>query len=166
MTSASWPSQKLRNLERTGALKHEGSSAAEIRRLLELARGNLTSAALKNNPLEVRYQVAYAAAHYFALAALRANDFRTAGREGHRQLLFQALPHSAGIDSSIALALDRAHRKRNELGTPRRYPYLPFLQLRAEAYNSDFALGISVLHDNCSESNHYGQIQRSSQTAL
>ena len=115
MASPAWPSQNLRNLERTGALKHEGSSAAEIRRLLELARGNLTSAALKNNPLEVRYQVAYAAAHYFALAALRANDFRTAGREGHRQLLFQALPHSAGIDSSIALALDRAHRKRNEL---------------------------------------------------
>ena len=58
MTSASWPSQSLRNLERTGALKHEVASAVEIRRLLDLARGNLTSAALKNNPLEVRYQVA------------------------------------------------------------------------------------------------------------
>ena len=115
MPSASWPSQNLRNLERTGALKQEATSAAEIRRLLELARGSLTSASLKSNPLEVRYQVAYAAAHYLALAALRANDYRTAAREGHRQLVFQLLTHASGIDSSVALALDRAHRKRNEL---------------------------------------------------
>ncbi len=115
MPSASWPSQNLRNLERTGALKQEATSASEIRRLLELARGGLASAGLKGNPLEVRYQVAYAAAHYFALAALRANDYRTAAREGHRQLVFQLLTHTSGIDSSVALALDRAHRKRNEL---------------------------------------------------
>src|SRR5712692_7929629 len=115
MTSASWPSQNLRNLERTGALKQETASAAEIRRLLELARGSLTSSGLKNNPLEVRYQVAYSAAHYLALAALRANDYRTAAREGYRQLVFQLLPHTAGIDSSVAQGLDRAHRKRNEL---------------------------------------------------
>ncbi|OFZ88341.1 MAG: hypothetical protein A2V78_00790 [Betaproteobacteria bacterium RBG_16_64_18] len=115
MSSASWPSQNLRNLERTGALKQEATSAAEIRRLLELARGSLASAGLKSNPLEVRYQVAYAAAHYLALAALRANDYRTAAREGHRQLIFQLLTHTSGIDSSVALALDRAHRKRNEL---------------------------------------------------
>lgn len=70
---------------------------------------------MKSNPLEVRYQVAYAAAHYLALAALRANDYRTAARERHRQLVFQLLTHTAGIDSSVALALDRAHRKRNEL---------------------------------------------------
>ena len=115
MPSASWPSQNLRNLERTGALKREATSAAEIRRLLELARGSLASAGLKSNPLEVRYQVAYAAAHYLALAALRANDYRTAAREGHRQLVFQLLTHTSGFDSSVALALDRAHRKRNEL---------------------------------------------------
>src|SRR3990172_8602200 len=115
MSSASWPSQNLRNLERTGALKQEATSASEIRRLLELARGGLASAGLKGNPLEVRYQVAYAAAHYLALAALRANNYRTAAREGHRQLVFQLLPHTAGIDSSVAMALDRAHRKRIEL---------------------------------------------------
>ena len=115
MPSANWPSQNLRNLERTEALKPESTSASEIRRLLELARGSLASASLKNNPLEVRYQVAYAAAHYLALAALRANDYRTAAREGHRQLVFQLLAHTCGSDSSVALALDRAHRKRNEL---------------------------------------------------
>ena len=115
MPSASWPSQNLRNLERTGALKQEATSASEIRRLLELARGGLASAGLKGNPLEVRYQVAYAAAHYLALAALRANNYRTAAREGHRQLVFQLLTHTSGIDSSVALGLDRAHRKRNEL---------------------------------------------------
>jgi len=49
------------------------------------------------------------------LAALRANNYRTAAREGHRQLLFQLLPHTAGIDNSVAVALDRVHRKRNEL---------------------------------------------------
>ncbi len=115
MSSTSWPSQNLRNLERTGSLKREATSVDEIRRLLELARGSLAGAGLKGNPLEVRYQVAYAAAHYLALAALRANDYRTAAREGHRQLVFQLLTHTAGIDSSVPLALDRAHRKRNEL---------------------------------------------------
>ncbi|MSQ69777.1 MAG: hypothetical protein EXR27_00630 [Betaproteobacteria bacterium] len=115
MSSASWPSQNLRNLERTGALKPEATSAAEIQRLLELAQGSLAGAGLKGNPLEVRYQLAYAAAHYLALAALRANDYRTAAREGHRQLVSQVPTHNSGIDSSIALALDRAHRKRTEL---------------------------------------------------
>ncbi|OGA35167.1 MAG: hypothetical protein A3G80_00340 [Betaproteobacteria bacterium RIFCSPLOWO2_12_FULL_62_13b] len=105
----------MRNLERTGALRHEAASAAEIHRLFDLARSSLSSAGLKSNALEVRYQVAYGAAHYLALAALRANNFRTAAREGHRQLVFQLLPHTAGIDSSVAMALDRAHRKRNEL---------------------------------------------------
>ena len=93
----------------------EAASAEEIRRLLDLAQGSLTSAGVLANALEVRYQVAYAAAHYLALAALRANDFRTASREGHRQLVFQVLPHTAGVSSSVATALDRAHRKRNEL---------------------------------------------------
>lgn len=97
MPSASWPSQNLRNLERTGALKQEITSVSEIRRLLELARGNLASARLKSNPLEVRYQLAYAAAHYFALAALRANDYRTATREGHRQ---KAWRRNSGIEDS------------------------------------------------------------------
>ena len=50
-----------------------------------------------------------------ALAALRSNNYRTAAREGHRQLLFQLLPHTCGVDLSAALALDHAHRKRNEL---------------------------------------------------
>ena len=115
MSSPSWPSQNLKNLERTGSLKREPTSPAEIGRLLELAHGSLGSASLKSNPLEVRYQVAYAAAHYLALAALRANDYRTAKPEGHRQLLFQLLPHTAEVDAPVALVLDRAHRKRNEL---------------------------------------------------
>lgn len=82
MTSASWPSQNLKNLERTGSLKAEAASAAEIHRLLDLARGNLAGAALQGNPVEVRYQLAYGAAHYLALAALRANSER--GEQRHR----------------------------------------------------------------------------------
>ena len=61
MPSASWPSQNLRNLERTGALRHEAASAAEIHRLFDLARSSLSSAGLKSNALEMRYQVATAA---------------------------------------------------------------------------------------------------------
>lgn len=115
MTSAGWPSQNLRNLERAGSLKPEPTSAGEIQRLLRLGTGNLAGARNISIALEARYQLAYGAAHYFALAALRANDFRTAGKEGHRMLVFQTLPHTAGVEPALSATLDRAHRKRNEL---------------------------------------------------
>ena len=115
MSSTAWPSPQLRNLERIGSVVAEPTSPAEIQRLLTLADASLSGAETKSLAVEPRFQLAYGAAHHLALAALRANDYRTASREGHRMLVFQVLPHSVGLEPAIALTLDRVHRKRNEL---------------------------------------------------
>jgi uncharacterized protein (UPF0332 family) len=115
MSSGAWPSEQLRNLERIGRLVPEPTSRAEIQRLLGLAEASLSGARTASLAVEPRYQLAYSAAHHLALAALRANDYRTATREGHRMLVFQILPNTAGVDVGVSRTLDRAHRKRNEL---------------------------------------------------
>ncbi len=115
MSSAAWPSPQLKNLEGIGSLVGEATSRGEIQRLLSLANASLSGAQTKSLAVEPRFQLAYGAAHHLALAALRANDYRTATREGHRMLVFQTLPHTVGLDPSVARTLDRAHRKRNEL---------------------------------------------------
>jgi uncharacterized protein (UPF0332 family) len=115
MSSDAWPSAQLKNLERIGSLVPEPTSPAEIQRLLDLAEASLSAARTTSLAVEPRFQLAYSAAHYLALAALRANDYRTATREGHRMLVFQTLPNTVGLDVGISRTLDRAHRKRNEL---------------------------------------------------
>jgi hypothetical protein len=111
MSSAVWPSPQLKNLERIGSLVGEATSRDEIQRLLSLADASLSGAQTRSLAVEPRFQLAYGAAHHLALAALRANDYRTATREGHRVLVFQTLPHTVGLDPAIARTLDRAHRK-------------------------------------------------------
>lgn len=115
MSSNAWPSAQLRNLERIGSLVPEPTSPAEIQRLLDLAEASLSAARTTSLAVEPRFQLACSAAHHLALAALRANDYRTATREGHRMLVFQTLPNTVGLDIGMSRTLDRAHRKRNEL---------------------------------------------------
>ena len=115
MSSTSWPSQQLKNLERIGTLVPEPTSHAEVRRLLDLAQASLSGARTTSLAVEPRFLLAYSAAHHLALAALRANDYRTAAREGHRMLVFQTLPNTVGLDVGVSRTFDRAHRKRNEL---------------------------------------------------
>ena len=115
MSSTGWPNPQLKNLERIGSLVAEATSHSEIQRLLSLADASLSGAQTKSLAVEPRFQLAYGAAHHLALAGLRANNYRTASREGHRMLVFQVLPHSVGLDPATARTLDRAHRKRNEL---------------------------------------------------
>jgi len=115
MRSNAWPSAQLKNLERIGSLVPEPASPAEIQRLLNLAEASLSGARTTSLAVEPRFQLASSAAHHLALAALRANDYRTATREGHRMLVFQTLPNTVGLDIGISRTLDRAHRKRNEL---------------------------------------------------
>jgi hypothetical protein len=115
MSSPTWPSQQLRNLEQIGSPVPEPTSRVEIQRLLDLAQASLSGTKTKSLAVEPRFQLAYSAAHHLALAALRANDYRTATREGHRMLVFQTLPNTVGLEVGIARTLDRTHRKRNEL---------------------------------------------------
>ena len=115
MASRDWPAKNLQNLERIGRLRAEPADAGEVLRYLVSADQFLADA--RNNTINVatRFLTAYSAAHALAVAALRANDYRTAQERGHRRLMFEILPHSCDAQSADALALVRAHEKRNEL---------------------------------------------------
>jgi hypothetical protein len=59
--------------------------------------------------LESRFDLAYNAAHAFALAALRKHDYRPE----NRYVVFQALAHTLGLDAAIWRVLAKCHDQRN-----------------------------------------------------
>jgi antirestriction protein ArdC len=113
MASRDWPAKNLQNLERIGRLRAEPVDGGEVLRYLASADRFLADARNNTNNVATRFITAYSAAHALAVAALRANDYRTAQEKGHRRLVFEALPHSCGAETADALALVRAHEKRN-----------------------------------------------------
>jgi hypothetical protein len=113
MASRDWPAKNLQNLERVGRLRAEPADAGEVVRYLASAGKFLADARKTTMNVETRFLAVYSAAHGLAVAALRANDYRTVQGKGHRRLVFEVLPHSCGAQGSDALALVRAHEKRN-----------------------------------------------------
>lgn len=103
------PSEPLEKLASTGLLKHEPPGREEIAGLLRAAAVRLEDARKTTNAPESRFDLAYNAAHAFALAALRIHGYRT----DKRYLVFQALPHTLDVDMPTWRLLDRCHRERN-----------------------------------------------------
>lgn len=101
--------EALEKLASTGLLKHEPPGREEIAGLLRTAAVRLEDARKTTNAPESRFDLAYNAAHAFALAALRIHGYRT----DKRYLVFQALPHTLGVDTPTWRLLDRCHRERN-----------------------------------------------------
>ena len=99
----------LEKLASTGLLKHEPPGREEIAGLLHTAAVRLEDARKTTNAPESRFDLAYNAAHAFALAALRIHGYRT----DKRYIVFQALPHTLGVDTATWRLLDRCHRERN-----------------------------------------------------
>ena len=91
MTSTGSPSENLQRLVERGLLKPEAPSRQEI-------------AGFLNN-----------AARLLALAALRARGLRPAQGPGHRAVVFQVLPHTAGAAAELWVPLSKAHDKRNQI---------------------------------------------------
>ena len=58
---------------------------------------------------ENRFDLAYDAAHAFALLALRRKGYRSE----NRYLVFQSLVHTAGMPAASWRVLDKAHQRRN-----------------------------------------------------
>ncbi|HEX7705624.1 MAG TPA: hypothetical protein VF701_04105 [Thermoanaerobaculia bacterium] len=102
-------SDPLERLAGTGILKHESWSREEIAGLVNTAAIRLTDACKQTNAPESRFDLAYNAAHALALAALRLHGYRT----DKRYIVFQALPHTLGVDTPTWRLLDRCHRERN-----------------------------------------------------
>lgn len=101
--------EALEKLASTGLLKHEPPGHEEITGLLRTAAVRLKDARKATNAPESRFDLAYNAAHAFALAALRIHGYRA----DKRYIVFQALPHTLGVDTPTWRLLDRCHRERN-----------------------------------------------------
>ena len=103
------PQDELNNLVRIGKLKLEPPARAELEGLLRSGSLRLADSRRADISLESRFDLAYNATHALALAALRAEGYRS----DSRYLVFQCLQHTIGLSNAQWRVLDQAHRKRN-----------------------------------------------------
>jgi hypothetical protein len=103
-------SKELDNLVERGLLKREPGDQQEIDGLLASGRKRLADAKTTGLAAESRFDLAYGAAHAFALAAMRWHGYRPANK---RYIVFQALSHTLGIKPEIWRVLDKCHGRRN-----------------------------------------------------
>jgi hypothetical protein len=101
--------QELDSLVKIGQLKVEPGARAEFDGLVASARKRLADARNETLSSESRFDLAYNAAHAFALAALRSNGYRPE----NRYVVFQVLPHTLGLDAKIWRVLAKCHNQRN-----------------------------------------------------
>ena len=101
-------SESLARLAQAGQLKAEPPSRKEFDRLLRSGRAYLADAR-KDLFLESRFDLAYAAAYAFSLAALRSSGYRSE----NRYLVFQCLPHTLGLRPEHWRLLALCHERRN-----------------------------------------------------
>lgn len=102
-------SAELDNLVRIGELKAELGTQTEFDGLMASGRARLDDAKNENLALESRFDLGYNAAHAFSLAALRWHGYRS----GNRYMVFQALPHTLGVDAGVWKTLAKVHKARN-----------------------------------------------------
>jgi hypothetical protein len=102
-------SDNLANLAKIGSLKAEPPAQKEFDGLLRAARIGLTDAQKGAIAIESRFSLAYDAAHSLALAALRWHGYRS----DNRITVFEALPHTLGIESQKWRLLVLTHKRRN-----------------------------------------------------
>ena len=102
---------RLDNLVKVGQLKAEPPSTSEIDGLLEGARVRLGDAESDGLALLSRFDLAYAAAHAFALVALRFHGYRSE----NRYVVFQTLEDTVKMPAAEWRVLDLAHRRRNQI---------------------------------------------------
>jgi len=98
----------LAKLAQAGQLKAEPPSRKELEGLLKIGRAKLVDAR-RDLALESRFDLAYAAAYAFSLAALRWHGYRGE----NRYLVFQCLPHTLGLGPEHWRVLALCHERRN-----------------------------------------------------
>jgi hypothetical protein len=103
--------EALEKLASAGLLKHEPPGREEIAGLIRTAAIRLEDARKATIASESRFDLAYNAAHAFAVAALRIHGYRT----DKRYIVFQVLPHTLDVDTATWRLLDRCHRERNAI---------------------------------------------------
>jgi len=88
------------------ALQPEAPDTNELAGLLRSGHARLKDARNTTRALESRFDLAYNAAHFLCLAALRRMGYRA----GNRYIVFQVLPHTLGLGPEVWRVLVQAHR--------------------------------------------------------
>jgi hypothetical protein len=99
----------LDNLVKTGALKKEAFDEAEFQGLCRSGQSRINDALKKDLSQESRFDLAYNAAHSFALAALRRKGYRPSK---NRYIVFHVLPYTLDMGSEWRI-LAKCHEQRN-----------------------------------------------------
>ena len=100
---------ELDNLVKIGTLKAEPPSRKEFDGMLISARRGLADAQNESIESDSQFDLAYGAAHRFALAALRQQGYRSE----NRITVFQTLVHTLGTDKADIQTFLKAHNERN-----------------------------------------------------
>ena len=102
-------SSRLDNLVKTGQLKPESPGRTEFDGLVKSGSVRIADAENETLSLESRFDLAYNAAHSFALAALRYRGYRSE----NRYIVFQLLQETVAVSAAEWRVLEQAHKKRN-----------------------------------------------------
>ena len=87
---------------------------AAIGRLLAAAERNLADAQLAGLSAETRFDSSYKAIMQCAMAALRANGYRTlTSQPGHHRTVLQTLPLTIALPNQRMIVLDALRKQRN-----------------------------------------------------
>jgi hypothetical protein len=102
--------KELDNLVQIGQLKAEPPRRAEFDSMIDAAKKRFADARKQDLSTESQFDLAYNAAHGFALAALRRMGYRSE----NRFTVFQALTHTVdGLDPTAVRVFARCHNERN-----------------------------------------------------
>jgi len=101
--------EELDNLVRIGSLKPEAASRSEFEGMVKSARRGLADAQNDSIATDSQFDLACAAAHKFALAALRHQGYRSE----NRVTVFQALIHTLAVSNADLQIFLKAHNERN-----------------------------------------------------
>ena len=101
--------EELDNLVRIGKLKTEPGSRAEFDGMVSSGRTRLKDAQNESLDADSQFDLAYGAAHRWALAALRQHGYRSEDRI----TVFQTLVHTVGTDRADIQIFLKAHNARN-----------------------------------------------------
>lgn len=104
-------STKLENLVRAGLLKAEPGDQSEFNGLLASGQKRLADARNTALSSDSQFDLAYNAAHAFALAAMRWHGYRP----DKRFVVFQSLAHTLGLGPQVWRVLDKCHGIRNSV---------------------------------------------------
>src|SRR5580693_10814994 len=102
--------QELENLVKARQIKPESPTRAEFDGMINGAKKRLADAQNEDLSDESRFDLAYGAAHGFALAAVRLKGYRSE----NRYVVFQALAHTVeGLDPAATRIFGKSHNERN-----------------------------------------------------